>query len=166
MPTEIYIPKMSDHMESGTILRWLVTDGERVQKGQVLLELETDKAVGEIEAPDSGVLRVMRAGEGTEVPVGEIIAYILQPGEPLPSSPRQDQPNPQPRVQGRPEATPAPGPSTSPTPDEGHVLAAPAARRVARELGIDLRNVKGTGPGGRIKEEDVRAYVEKHKDRP
>ncbi len=166
MPTEIYIPKMSDHMERGTIIRWLVKDGERVQKGQVLLEMETDKAVGEIEAPDTGLLRGVRAGDGTEVPVGEIIAYILQPGESLPTSSRQDQPSPQPRVQSRPQAEQAAGPSTTPLPDEGQVLAAPAARRVARELGVDLRQVKGSGPGGRIKEEDVRAYAEEHKDNP
>src|SRR5690242_3953580 len=90
MAVEIYVPKMSDHMERGTILRWLVNDGEQVQKGQVLLELETDKAVGEIEAPDTGVLRGVSAGEGANVPVGAIIAYILQPGESLPEQPHQD----------------------------------------------------------------------------
>jgi pyruvate/2-oxoglutarate dehydrogenase complex dihydrolipoamide acyltransferase (E2) component len=177
MPVEVYIPKMSDHMERGTILRWLVKEGEPVEKGQILLEVETDKAVGEIEAPDSGVLRAVSASEGDEVPVGQTIAYIQIAGEQIPNvpapapdkaaemtDPHHDHPEP---VEGHPEPveghpdTPQPAVPSAPavTEPEGEaILATPAARRVAKELGVDLRKVKGTGPGGRIREEDVRAY--------
>jgi pyruvate/2-oxoglutarate dehydrogenase complex dihydrolipoamide acyltransferase (E2) component len=181
MPVEVYIPKMSDHMERGTILRWLVREGEPVEKGQILLEVETDKAVGEIEAPDSGVLRAVSAGEGDEVPVGQTIAYIQRAGEQIPTAPapapdkatektgpHHDHPElvegpVEGPVEGHPD-TPQPAVSSTQAPTvtepEGEViLATPAARRVAKELGVDLRKVKGTGPGGRIREEDVRAHA-------
>lgn len=161
MASEIYLPKMSDHMEQGTILRWLVKEGEAVQRGQVLAEIETDKATGEIEAPADGVLKGVRAEEGATVPVGETIAYIARPDEnvptptPIGSSASSKPAEPAP-------AAPAPSEPAAPA-GNGIVPATPVARRVAKELGIDIRMVKGTGPGGRVKEEDVRAYAESMK---
>ena len=86
MPTEVFIPKMTDHMETALLNRWLVQPGERVERGQPILEVETDKASAEVhEAPASGILVGIRAEQGTEVPVGEVIAFIVQPGEASPN---------------------------------------------------------------------------------
>jgi pyruvate dehydrogenase E2 component (dihydrolipoamide acetyltransferase) len=147
------MPKMSDHMEQGTVLRWLVKEGETVSRGQVLLEVETDKATGEIESPADGVLKGIRAGEGDTLPVGETIAFIARENETVPARPS---------LAGAPSAAPEPVPATvvvqTPAGD-GPVPATPVARRLAKDLGVDLRLVKGTGPGGRVKDEDVRAYA-------
>lgn len=162
MPVEVFLPKMSDHMQSGVLLRWLVPEGASVQARQPLLEIETDKAVGEVESPATGILRGVRAREGADVPVGEILAFIAQPDEQIP----QLEP-----IRCAAEVNEPPASElTSSTPqdvsDETTVLAAPAARRVARELGIDLSLVKGSGPGGRIKEADVRSYAEAAREAP
>ena len=158
MPTEVFIPKMTDHMETALLNRWLVQPGERVERGQPILEVETDKASAEVEAPASGILAGIRAEQGAEVPVGEVIAFILQPGEEIPelaaaaAAAAIDQVAPASAEDRSPEVR------ASASPDEGDaVRATPAARRVARELGIDLRQLRGSGPQGRIREEDVRA---------
>lgn len=155
MSVEIFLPKMSDHMERGTIIRWLVMEGQPVKKGDLLLELETDKAVGELEAPADGILYAVRYQDGSEVSVGEVIAYILQPGE-----------KPADMVPETPLAAPlAAPPNPSPTQpahihsDSVIIPATPAARRVARELHVDLRSVKGSGPGGRVTETDIHIYA-------
>jgi len=169
MPIEIYMPKMSDHMEKGKIIRWLVRPGEDVQRGQVILELETDKAVGEVEAPEPGRLAGVRAAEGAEVAVGETLAYLLLAGESEASLPNS---TPWPATQEH-VAAPLPLEVTRPVPlhdeatsenvlsESGIVPATPVARRLARELGVDLHQVRGSGPGGRVKEEDVRAYADR-----
>ncbi len=169
MAVEIFMPKMSDHMEVGEIIRWLVKEGDRVDKGQIILEVMTDKAVAELEAPASGVLKGIRAGaeDGAEVPVGETFAFIAEPDEEVPVLP----PLGSAEAKGVEEETPppAPTPSAEPTPvpgagegraGPGPVRATPVARRIAKELGVDLSLVRGTGPGGRITEEDVRAFAE------
>jgi len=155
MPAEVYMPKMSDHMQKGIILKWLAEEGGQVQERQPIAEVETDKAVGEVEAPVSGILRGVRAGEGVEVPVGEVIAFIAQPGEGVPELP------PIPSGE-RAKRGATPPPLASPAARTERVLATPAARRLARELGVSLVEVEGTGPGGRIKTEDVRGYAEEH----
>ncbi len=76
--TEIFMPKMSDHMEEGKIVRWLVSEGQRVEAGQVILEVETDKALAELESPATGVLRDVRAAEGEFVTVGRTIAFVAE----------------------------------------------------------------------------------------
>lgn len=159
MATEVYMPKMSDHMQKGTILKWLVEEGDEVNEHQPLFEVETDKAIGEVESRAAGIIRGMRASEGTEVPVGEVVAFILEPGEEVPPVPplsaeREDA--------TQEEAAEAPARAAPPREVE-RPPAAPAARRVAKELDVDLAQVKGTGPGGRIKVEDVQAYAEKGK---
>jgi len=162
MPVEVYMPKMSDHMKKGTILKWLVEEGAQVEERQPILEIETDKAVGEVEAPTSGILRGIRAGEGAVVPVGETIAFVAQPGEEVPKLPPILAEKEAKAAPTAPVTAPAPAPAAKP----GRVLASPVARRVARELGVDLTRVKGTGPGGRIKEADVRAFAELQKAAP
>ncbi|MEW5816489.1 MAG: biotin/lipoyl-containing protein [Spirochaetota bacterium] len=89
MATEVFLPKMTDHMDSGEIVKWLVREGDWVEKGQTILEVMTDKAVVEVEAPASGVVKGIRSGvdDGTSVPVGEMIAFIAAPEEEVPLLP-------------------------------------------------------------------------------
>ncbi len=151
MPVELFMPKMSDHMEKGTILKWLVEEGTTVTERQPVLEIETDKVVAEVEAPASGILVGVRAQAGVEVPVGEIIAFIVRPGESAPEAAPLQAPTARPGVARRVPAAEAAG-------DSELVKASPAARKLARERGIDLRMLRGTGPAGRITQEDVLAY--------
>ena len=155
MPVEVFIHKMTDHMESGRIVQWLVKEGDRIERGQAIMEVETDKAVAELEAPASGILRGIRAGAqaGAEVPVGETIAFIAEPDEQVPVLPLLASTGAQtPSSLARPEAF-AQAQSV-----EQRVRASPAVRRVARELGVDLSSMTGTGPDGKITEADVRAF--------
>ncbi len=168
MAVEVFMPKMSDHMEAGVIIGWLVKEGEKVARGQPILELETDKAAVELEAPESGILKGIRAGveAGASVPVGETIAFIVKtPEEIVPTLP--------PLGSAVKEMIPSGADvvaSSKPIsiPDvtlekSGPVRASPAVRRIARELSVDLEQVKGSGPGGRILESDVQAYIEAQK---
>ncbi len=167
MAVEVFMPKMSDHMEVGEIIRWLVKEGDRVEKGQVILEVMTDKVVADLEAPASGVLKGIRKGaeDGATVPVGETFAFIagsdeavptLAPLGPAGAEQVREETSPSP-----PQPSPYQGEGAVPPPAEsGVVRASPVARRMAKELGVDLAQVKGTGPGGRIREEDVQAFAE------
>ncbi len=167
MAVEIYMPKMSDHMEAGEVIRWLAHEGEPVEEGQPLLEITTDKVVATCDAPGAGVLKGVREGvrQGARVAVGETIAFIAAPDEAVPVLP----PLGPPAAAGAPQPTAAPtarasrGPVTA---EPGVIRAAPAARALARELGVDLAHVTGTGPEGRIKVEDVRAFHEGSQARP
>ena len=89
MAVEVFMPKMTDFMESGEVIRWLVQEGDQVEEGQPIMELLTDKVVAELPAPASGILTGIRpgAGAGAMVPVGEMMAFIVQPGETLPTAP-------------------------------------------------------------------------------
>ncbi|MCS7236059.1 MAG: dihydrolipoamide acetyltransferase family protein [Armatimonadota bacterium] len=145
---EVIMPKMGDAMTEGRILSWRKRHGERVEKGEVLAEIETDKVNVEIEAEASGILHIA-VPEGRTVPVGQVIAYIN--GHPVGPAPE-----PQPvQTAPPPPAAPAPPPATE------RVKASPLARRIAAEHGVDLSQVKGTGPGGRVVERDVLAYLER-----
>jgi pyruvate dehydrogenase E2 component (dihydrolipoamide acetyltransferase) len=157
MATQVYMPKMSDHMEAGEVIRWLAQEGERVEARQPILEITTDKVVAECEAPAAGILKGIRAGvgPGARVPVGETIAFIAGPGEEVPRlPPLVGQGGPA----GNQAASVGPLASRAVPAEPDKVRAAPAARALAKELGIDLSQVAGTGPEGRIKVEDVRAY--------
>lgn len=159
MATQVFIHKMSEHMESGRILRWLVQEGDRVEKFQVILEVETDKVNADIEAPEAGILKNIRAGavEGAVVPVGETIAFIATPDERVPVlSPLGKEPTAE--AHAAKVAAQTLTPAAAPT-DDGAIRATPVARRIAKELGVDLSQVKGTGPRGSIRDEDVRAFV-------
>jgi len=145
---EIVMPRLSDSMEEGTIIRWLKKDGEAVSKGEPLAEVETDKATVTFDADADGTLRIF-AGEGETVPIGGVIASI---GDALPRSPAPAQAGP-----AAPARAAAGNASdASDTADgAGRVRASPLARRIARESEIDLRAVSGSGPGGRIVKADV-----------
>jgi pyruvate dehydrogenase E2 component (dihydrolipoamide acetyltransferase) len=157
VPVEVFIHKMTDHMESGRIIRWLVKEGERVEQNQAIMEVETDKAVAELESPASGILKGIRPGaiEGAQAPVGETLAFIAEPGEEVPvlaplasvSARAADE-----AAVRRAEIVPT-------QVAKPQVRATPAVRRIARELDIDLSLVKGTGPDGKISEEDVRSFA-------
>ena len=153
-------------MESGTIVRWLKAEGDTVEKGEVLYELDTEKATQEVEAEASGVLLKILAGEGEEIEVGKTIAVIGEPGEevaaaaPEPEAEEPAAPAEAPAAKAEAEAPPEPEPEPEPAPaarseNGGRVKASPLARRIARERGIDLSSLSGTGPEGRIVAEDV-----------
>ena len=158
--TEVILPRLGQGMESGTIVRWLKAEGDQVEKGEPLFELDTDKVTQEVEAEASGVLLRIAVAEG-EVPVGRTVAYIGAPGESVAEAPAPAaEPSP---VAETPAAAPVPEPPAAvETVTEfraaianGRVKASPLARRIARERGVDLRQLQGTGPEGRIVAEDV-----------
>ena len=155
MATEVKLPRLGQGMESGTIVRWLKSEGEQVAKGEPLYELDTDKVTQEVEAEASGVLLRIAVGEG-EVEVGRTIAFIGSEGESLEVT--ETGAGPQPvadSVQPVESRGPGPGRSEEPTTTNGRIKASPLARRLARERGVDLASVRGTGPEGRIVAEDV-----------
>ena len=163
MATSIVMPQMGYDMQQGTVVRWHKQEGDAVARGDVLADIETDKATVEFEAFVSGVLRKIVAQEGIAIPVGDLIAVITGPDEALPegllsgrgSGNKDDAPvgNGATSVAAQPVSTVASAPpAASPG---GEVRASPIARRLAREQGIDLAVVTGTGPGGRIVEKDV-----------
>ena len=161
MAIEFAMPKLGLTMESGTVLRWLVPDGAEVTAGQAVLLVETDKVETEIEASGSGVLA--QTGEvGVEYPCGVRIGWFLEAGE-EPPAPADVAPV---AAQVQAAAVPASQPSPQPVPTAPvrapgeRILASPAAKRLARELGVELAAVAGTGPKGRVTERDVRAANE------
>ena len=155
MATEVILPRLGQGMESGTIVRWLKSEGEQVARGEPLFELDTDKVTQEVEAEANGVLLKIAVAEG-EVPVGQTVAFIGDKGEAVPET-TEAAPSPTPieaeRTSEPEPAAPleAPEPSTT----NGRIKASPLARRLARERGIDLATLRGTGPEGRIVAEDV-----------
>ena len=171
MATTIVMPQMGYDMREGTVVRWLKSEGDTVSRGDVIAEIETDKATVEMEAYTTGLLGRIVVEEGKTVPVGELIAVITEPGEAVPSldelaGPATSVPSSaapaQAEVQGGGAvAAPAPeAPSAAQSGPPGDIRATPIARRLAREKGIDLAAVTGTGPGGRITEADVLAHEE------
>jgi pyruvate dehydrogenase E2 component (dihydrolipoamide acetyltransferase) len=162
MAVEVFMPKMSDHMEVGIIIGWLAKEGDKVDKGQPILELETDKAAVELEAPDSGILKGIRLGveAGANVPVGETIAFIARtPDETVPALPPLGSAIEKSEVKVEESAATPSLAGEGSVEEAGPVRAAPAVRRIARDLGIDLEQVKGSGPGGRIIAADVHAFA-------
>lgn len=160
MAIEFAMPKLGLTMESGTILRWLVPDGAEVSAGQAVLLVETDKVETEIEASGSGVLT--QTGEiGEEYACGVRIGWFLEAGETPPAPESVSTAAPAPAAAGpTPRPCPRPAPAAPRRAPGERILASPAAKRLARELGVELAAVAGTGPNGRITERDVRAASE------
>jgi pyruvate dehydrogenase E2 component (dihydrolipoyllysine-residue acetyltransferase) len=162
MAVDVVMPRLSDSMEEGTILRWLKSVGDDVKRGDELVEIETDKANMTYEATDEGTLTEILADEGATLPIGEPIARIGDAGEasgdgrPARKQPEQkeEQPeDPQPKQEAQATAErPAPAPTGN-----GRVKASPVARRMARDLNVELDSIHGSGPGGRIVKADVEA---------
>ena len=179
LATKLIMPALGMQQDTGTLVAWLKGDGESVAKGEPVMEIETDKVTVEIEAPESGILGGIRANEGDVVPVGQTVAWILAPGEPVPGD----------SAAGRPGRTSAPSFARPPTGEHGleltqdevglgrarrgdvpgHVEAEPAvggarllpaspkARQLAREWGLELATLTGTGPDGAVLVADVMA---------
>lgn len=160
---EIVMPRLSDTMEEGTVIRWLKREGESVDKGEHLADIETDKATMPLESYESGVIERLLVSEGQTVPIGEPIAVVRRAAEARAPAPPPTPPAPAPAPPAAPPRQPAPEapPTAAPAPPEAAAIvkASPLARRIAEEQGIDISAVTGTGPGGRITREDVEAYV-------
>ena len=162
MATSIVMPQLGYDMREGTVVRWVKQEGDEVVANEVIAEIETDKAVVEFKPTTGGVLRRIVAGEGEAVPVGELIAVIGDANEELPddlSGSAAAAAAPAPPADIAPAPAPAPAAAASAAP-AGEVRASPIARRLAREHGVDLASVAGSGPGGRIVEADVLAAAE------
>jgi pyruvate dehydrogenase E2 component (dihydrolipoamide acetyltransferase) len=179
MANQVTLPRLGQGMESGTIVKWLKSEGEAVEKGDPLYELDTEKVTQEVEADFSGTLLKIMAGEGEEIEVGKAVAVIGEEGEDVsaesddsaegeaedPTEVAEDEeaeegePAPkreEERERGRESDEPVPRPEVAEQrQDGGRVKASPLARRIARERGIDLSGLRGTGPEGRIVAEDV-----------
>jgi pyruvate dehydrogenase E2 component (dihydrolipoamide acetyltransferase) len=157
MATEVKLPRLGQGMESGTIVKWLKSEGEPVERGEPLYELDTDKVTQEVEAEASGVLLKIAISEG-EVEVGKTIGFIGEQGEAVDSEQAPAKAE-QPSEPNREAEEPAPAPEAEPAPSNGssngRIKASPLARRIARERGVDLAQIRGTGPDGRIVAEDV-----------
>jgi pyruvate dehydrogenase E2 component (dihydrolipoamide acetyltransferase) len=193
MAVKVLMPKGSDTMTEGKVLKWLKQEGEEVATGDTLLEIETDKVDMEVEAMGNGVLRKILVDAGKIVPVGEVLAVIAKPeedisaftksdgskaGAPTPAPASRPSPAPAKGAGAAPPPAPAaaggtapstapskqPSPTPSPTPQGGRVLASPLARRMAQEKGLDLARITGTGPGGRIVRQDVERTSTLHAD--
>ncbi len=173
---EVTMPRLSDTMSEGTVGRWLKKPGDQVTSGEIIAEIETDKATMELEAFETGTFQKIVIPEGQTVPVGEIIAFIGDG-----AAPPEAAPAPAAQADAAADATPpAPADATPPAPadatpavatdvalsgadDNGRMVASPVARRIAEELGVDLRQVQGTGPGGRIIKENVEEFAAQQK---
>jgi len=190
--TKVVMPKLSEAMETGKLLRWLKQEGDRISGGDIIAEIETDKADIELEAFGSGVLRKLLVTPGTAVPVGGLIAVIAEPDEdigalvggvaapaPAPAraerpaataaaSPARDAPAPRPPAPAAVPAREAPAPAVAVAPVSapaptvlpgGRLRVSPLARKLAQRAGIDLGQLTGTGPSGRIIQRDIEAYL-------
>jgi pyruvate dehydrogenase E2 component (dihydrolipoamide acetyltransferase) len=163
MAYEFKFPDIGEGLTEGEIVRWLVKEGDEVKEGQPLVEVETDKALAEIPSPRTGVILKILAKEKEIVKVGQVMVVIGEKGEALAEVP------PKPKsvgVVGELEEAPEEGPAAEvrgeaarPTFVSPHALAAPAVRALAKELGVDINKVKGTGPEGRVLEKDIRQAV-------
>ncbi len=150
MATEIILPKLGETMEEGVIVEWLKKEGDPVQRGEVLFTIESDKATLEVESPAKGYLRKILVPAGQAVPVLTVVGLITRTA---------DEPLEEPQEQ--PQVAVVPSVSEVVSPPPSRIFASPRARRLAREQGVDLTALTGTGPGSRIVERDVRAYLEK-----
>jgi pyruvate dehydrogenase E2 component (dihydrolipoamide acetyltransferase) len=157
--SKVVMPKLSEAMETGKIIKWLKKEGDRIQGGDILAEVETDKADVEMEAFGAGVLRKILVPAGETVPVGSLIGVIAEPNEDIagllagapaavaaPAAPGPESRRPEPVASVVPAAT-----------GGGRVKASPLAKKIAAQSGVDLRVIQGSGPGGRIVRRDVEA---------
>ena len=187
MATNILMPALSPTMTEGNLARWLKKEGEAVKAGDVIAEIETDKATMEFEAVDEGILGKILVPEGTEgVKVNAPIGILVEEGEEVPAdagaapkpapkaeaAPKEAAPKPEAAPASQPESKPAeaaqPAPAAKPaTADEGgRVFASPLARRMAQQAGIDLAGIQGSGPNGRIVKADIEGAAAKPKTTP
>ncbi len=151
MATKVHMEALSPTMEEGRLVKWTKREGDAVKTGETLAEVETDKAVMELVARADGQLLKVTAAEGSTVPVGSVVAYIGAPGEKVEGAGSGERgaaaAAPQPAAVSRQPAAPAP--------ESGRVKASPLAKRIAKETGVDLKLLQGSGPGGRVVKRDL-----------
>jgi len=170
MAEDIVMPRLSDSMEEGTILKWMKSVGDEVAVGDELAEIETDKANMVFEADSAGTLIEIVADEGDTLPIGDVIARVGEAGEEPSgnggSAPEQEKAEPSREAESKQEveepeaAAEAPEPPSPQAPTDGRVKASPIARRIAKEKGIEIGSLSGSGPGGRIVKADVEKAAE------
>ena len=171
MPTDIIMPQMGESIVEGTITKWLKKPGDKVQRDEPLFEISTDKVDAEIPAPASGVLQEIKVAEGTTVGVNTIVGTIAVDGEAAsaPSKPAAAAPTaekatrPEPRTE---EKKSAPASAPAPQEDEEEARSSPLVRKIAREHGVSLSKISGTGLGGRITKQDIMQFIEGQGSRP
>jgi pyruvate dehydrogenase E2 component (dihydrolipoamide acetyltransferase) len=159
MAFSVVMPALEMAQETGKLIAWRKQEGDRITKGEPLLEIETDKAVVEVEAPADGILAGVKAAAGADIPVGQTIAWIVAPGEAPPVE--SESPVPAARAGWHAKAEPSQAAATQASsgasaPASGAKIS-PKARRLAKELGVDLATVRASGPGGEILASDVQA---------
>jgi len=159
MVTKVVMPRLSLTMKEGTIVQWFKKEEEAVEKGEPLVEVLSEKVTYNVEAPASGILKKILVTEGSEAPVNAILAVITAPDEPLPEITTLLE-----TVSTTPITTEIPEtkPIQSETSPAERISASPVAKRLAKEHGIDLKSIVGTGPDGRIIEEDVKRFIEEN----
>ncbi len=156
MAFSVVMPALEMAQETGKLIAWRKKEGDRVTKGEPLLEIETDKAVVEVEAPADGLLAGIKAAEGAEIPVGQTIAWIVAPGEQPPSDGAASV-APAARAVSQPKVETSQAVSATSGAAESTAKISPKARRLAKELGVDIAKLRGSGPGGEVLASDVQA---------
>ncbi len=165
MVTKVIMPQMGLTMEEGKIVEWIKKEGERVEKGEPLFQIETDKVTLEVESPGTGILRKILVKEEETVPIITVIGYIAEAGEPIPEveekapPAKEAAPPKKEEVKAEPKGAPAPQRAAPEVTAGERVKASPVAKKLAEEHGIDLSRIKGSGPGGRINREDLEAII-------
>src|SRR5258706_16136624 len=157
MAISVVMPALEMAQETGKLISWLKEEGATVAKGEPLLEIETDKAVMEVESPGDGVLAGLKVQAGAEVPVGQTIAWIVRPGEVPPADEAQHVSGRKTSATATPTITVSAASVSQPAAD---IRISPKARRLAVERGVDLGQVRGSGPGGEILASDILASAE------
>ncbi len=178
MAFEFKLPDLGEGLTEGEIVKWLVKVGDSIEEGQAFVQLETDKAVVEIPSPRKGIVLKLGAAEGSTVQVGQVLIVIGEPGEKLEAPPKPEKKPEKEEAKPRPsvgvvgeleeaaeeiEEKVPPKPAQAPAMERGEILAVPMVRKLAGDLKIDLRTIKGSGPQGRITKEDVLKAAEEKK---
>jgi pyruvate dehydrogenase E2 component (dihydrolipoamide acetyltransferase) len=176
MPTDIIMPQMGESIVEGTITKWLKKPGDKVQRDEPLFEISTDKVDAEIPAPASGVLQEIKVTEGTTVNVNTVVGTIAVDGEAVarPAAPATEKPvaariEEKKTEEKKASSVPPPTPAPTPAPareDEEEARSSPLVRKIAREHGVSLSQISGTGLGGRITKQDIMSFIEGHSSAP
>ena len=167
MPTDIIMPQMGESIVEGTITKWLKKPGDKVQRDEPLFEISTDKVDAEIPAPASGVLQEIKVTEGTTVGVNTVVGTIAVDGEaasakpaPAPAKPAPAASAPAPKEEKKAAPTPPPPAASAQEEESEEARSSPLVRKIAREHGVNLSQVTGTGLGGRITKQDIMQFIE------
>jgi 2-oxoglutarate dehydrogenase E2 component (dihydrolipoamide succinyltransferase) len=176
MPTDIIMPQMGESIVEGTITKWLKKPGDKVQRDEPLFEISTDKVDAEIPAPASGVLREIKVSEGTTVQVNTVVGTIASDGEgaAAPAKPAPAAQAPEKKAERKeekkeaapPAVSPASAPEAAEPAEDEEARSSPLVRKIAREHGISLSQISGTGLGGRITKQDITAFIERQSSAP